>query len=154
MIKADILTQLRAAKAAHIAWVQRAKLLISGFEMDKDAIPVNSTECKFGKWFYSDGKLLSLIRNNPKEYMIEMEELHFKLHNVYLNIFAIYYKNEKKSFFSHFFSSKKKINDPDKELAKQYLCELEEISNNLIKSINRMERRIVAISAKEIEALF
>ena len=82
MNKTDILTQLRAAKAAHINWVQRAKLLISGFDVKEDSIPVNSTECKFGKWFYSDGQLLSSIRNNPTECMIEIENLHFKLHDV------------------------------------------------------------------------
>ena len=153
MNKSDILTQLRAAKAAHINWVQRAKLLISGFDVNEDSIPVNSTECKFGKWFYSDGQLLSTIRNNPSECMTEIEDLHFQLHDVYLNIFSIYYNTEKKSFFSKLFGSKKKISDSDRELAKQYYIEMEEISKKLIENINRMERRIVAISDAEIEAL-
>ena len=153
MNKSDILTQLRAAKAAHINWVQRAKLLISGFDVNEDSIPVNSTECKFGKWFYSDGQLLATIRNNPTECMTEIEDLHFKLHDVYLNIFSIYYDTGKKSFFSKLFGSKKKVSDSDKALAQQHFSEMEEVSKKLIENINRMERRIVAISDEEIDAL-
>ncbi len=55
MKKEEIITHLRAAKSAHIKWLQKAKLLINGVDIEEDAIPVNSTECKFGKWFYTNG---------------------------------------------------------------------------------------------------
>jgi hypothetical protein len=153
MNKADILGHLRAAKAAHINWVQRAKLLISGFDVNEESIPVNSTECKFGKWFYGEGQLLQSIRNNPMDCMQKIEQLHFELHDVYLNIFKIYYDAGKKSFFSKLFGSKKKVSVEDQQKAQEYFKEMEAISKKLIEEINLMERRIAVISEKEIEEL-
>ena len=153
MKKADILGHLRAAKAAHINWVQRAKLLISGFDVNEESIPVNSTECKFGKWFYGDGQILHLIRNNPAESMTSIEQLHFQLHDIYMNIFKIYYDTGKKGFFSKLFGSKKKVSDQEAVMAKQYFDQMEEVSQKLIEEINIMERRIAVVSDNEIETL-
>ncbi len=153
MNKADILGHLRAAKAAHINWVQRAKLLISGFDVNEESIPVNSTECKFGKWFYSDGQILNAIRNNPADSMQNIEQLHFQLHDIYLNIFKIYYDTEKKGFFSKLFGSKKKVSESESAMAAQYFEQMEEISKKLIEEINMLEKRISVISDSEIEEL-
>jgi hypothetical protein len=153
MNKEEILNQLRIAKAAHVSWVQRAKLLIEGFTINETSIPVNSTECQFGKWFYSDGQKLNDIRNNPIESMQEIESLHFKLHDVYLNIYKIYYDLEKKSFFSKVFGKKKKVSDEDKLLAKKYYNEMDAISKELVKALNIMERRIGVVNEDEITSL-
>jgi hypothetical protein len=153
MEKSEILEQLRAAKAAHINWVQRAKLLISGFQIDESSIPVNSTQCQFGKWFYTDAQKLNAMQNNPMECMNTIEQLHFDLHDIYLNIYKIYYETESKGFFSKIFGKKKKINEDAKELAKKYYQNMEEVSKKLVAEINRMERRIVAISDKEFASL-
>lgn len=153
MEKSEILEQLRAAKAAHINWVQRAKLLISGFQIDESSIPVNSTQCQFGKWFYTDAQKLNAMQNNPMECMSTIEQLHFDLHDIYLNIYKIYYETESKGFFSKIFGKKKKINEDAKELAKKYYQNMEEVSKKLVAEINRMERRIVAISDKEFASL-
>jgi len=69
MNKEEILSQLRVAKAAHVSWVQRAKLLIEGFTINETSIPVNSTECQFGKWFYyipPHYRVLDIIRRHHK----------------------------------------------------------------------------------------
>ncbi|MGC9351394.1 MAG: CZB domain-containing protein [Sulfurovum sp.] len=153
MEKSEILEQLRAAKAAHINWVQRAKLLISGFQIDESSIPVNSTQCQFGKWFYTDAQKLNAMQNNPVECMSTIEQLHFDLHDIYLNIYKIYYETESKGFFSKIFGKKKKINEDAKELAQKYYQNMEEVSKKLVAEINRMERRIVAISDKEFASL-
>lgn len=84
MNKQHVLEHLRAAKASHVAWVQRAKMVINGVEVDKNSIPVSSTECAFGQWFYIDGQKLNGMSNNPMECMTEIEQLHFQLHDVYL----------------------------------------------------------------------
>jgi hypothetical protein len=153
MNKADILGHLRAAKAAHINWVQRAKLLISGFDVNEESIPVNSTECKFGQWFYGEGQILNAIRNNPSESMQHIEKLHFQLHDIYLDIFKMYYDTGKKGFFSKLFGSKKKISESDKVMAQQHFEEMEEVSKKLIEEINTLEKRISVVSDKEIEEL-
>jgi hypothetical protein len=153
MNKADILTQLRAAKAAHISWVQRAKMLIGGFTITENSIPVNSTECKFGKWFYSHAQCLNDIRNNPIECMEEIESLHFQLHDVYMNIYKIYYEMDKQGFFSKLFGKKKKVSDDDKVRAKEYYDEMEVVSKKLVNALNVMERRISVLSDTEIEGI-
>jgi hypothetical protein len=53
--KESTLEQLRNAKKAHIAWVQRANALIEGLPVEQQQVPVNCTECKFGIWFYGEG---------------------------------------------------------------------------------------------------
>ena len=153
MTKEEVLNELRMAKSAHIGWVQRAKLVISGFTIEENAIPVNSTECKFGKWFYADGQRLNYIRNNPVECLEEIEQFHFKLHDMYVNIYKIYYEHGKVGFFSKMFGTKRKVTDEDELRAKEYYYKLEDISKELIKLLNTLERRIIAVSDKEIELI-
>lgn len=153
MNRDEILSQLRAAKAAHVSWVQRAKMLIEGFSINESSIPVNSTECEFGKWFYSDGQRLNDIRNNPISAMNEIEDLHFKLHDVYMNIFKIYYDTEKKGFFSKMFGKKKKVSDEDTVLAKKFFDEMEGVSKELVQALNTMERRINVVNGAEIDSI-
>lgn len=153
MDKEKVIEQLRAAKSAHIKWVQKAKLLISGIEVEKDAIPVNSTECQFGKWFYSDAQSLSALSNNPMECMASIEQLHFELHDVYMNIFAIYFSKPDEGFFSKIFGRKKKVTDDEAKLAQEYYSKLEDISKMLLDDINRLERRILAVSDEKIKEL-
>ena len=151
MDKEEVLGQLRAAKAAHINWVQKAKLLISGFKIGEESIPVNSTECKFGKWFYSDAQKLNGLNNNPLQCMDQIEELHFKLHDIYLNIYKVYYDTQPRGFFSKLFGRKKKISDDSKKLAAEYFVSMQDVSKELVKNINTMERRISATSAAEFK---
>ncbi|WP_294954727.1 CZB domain-containing protein [Sulfurovum sp.] len=153
MEKSTILEQLRAAKAAHINWVQRAKMLISGFKIDEDAIPVNSTQCKFGQWFYSDAQKLNGLRNNPLDCMSEIERLHFELHDIYMNIYKIYYDVKPQGFFSKLFGKKKKITDDSTKLAKEYFSSMEDVSKKLVNEINLMERRIVALPENDLDVL-
>jgi len=153
MDKAEILSQLRAAKAAHISWVQRAKMLIGGLTINESSIPVNSTECAFGKWFYSEAQRLNDIRNNPVECMNEIEDLHFKLHDTYLNIYKIYYQTGEKGFFSKLFGQKKKVSEAEQQRAKEYYDEMEAISKKLVAALNTMEKRINVLSSAELEAM-
>jgi len=155
MEKEHVLEHVRAAKAAHIKWVQKAKLLINGLDIDENAIPVDSTECKFGKWFYSDGQILNALSNNPVECMQKIETLHFNLHDIYLKIFTIYFSAEKKAgFFAKLFG-KKRIDPSESEklLAHTYYDEMEQVSRDLLDEINRLERRLVAVSAEKIKSL-
>jgi hypothetical protein len=155
MKKEEVLEHLRAAKSAHIKWVQKAKLLINGVDIEQDAIPVDSTECKFGKWFYSDGQMLNGLSNNPLECMQGIEKLHFDLHDQYLKIFNIYFSKEKQAgFFAKLFGFKRKdISSTEHELADTYYHEMEDISTKLLDEINRLERRLIAIPESKIEQL-
>jgi hypothetical protein len=105
--KENILSELRAAKVAHLKWVQRAKSLISGVPVEKEAIPLDYTDCVFGKWFYSDGQDIALMPG-----MSVMENIgtkHTELHDVYFKIFQIYFGSGGQSFFSKLLKMKKKV---------------------------------------------
>lgn len=153
MNKNEILEQLRSAKAAHISWVQKAKMLIGGFSIDEKAIPINSTECRFGQWFYSDAQKLNGLQNNPLECMHTIEALHFQLHDTYMHIFQIYYHSNQQGFFSKLFGNKKKVSDAQKEEAQAHFNTLQETSKALIEEINRMERRILSTPQEQIEEI-
>jgi len=153
MNKEEVLIHLREAKLAHKEWVQKAKLLIEGFKMDKNAIPVNATSCAFGKWFYSDAQKLNGLRNNPLECMQNVEDYHTRLHTIYLNIFKIYYSNDDKGFLKKLFGVKRRVTPTEKEIALNYYEEIEAVSKQLIDELNRMERRIIALSDEEVEKI-
>jgi hypothetical protein len=153
MEKDIVLQQLRAAKAAHINWVQKAKLLIEGIDIDKSAIPVNSTECRFGKWFYSEAQKLNGLRNNSLECMENIELYHASLHDVYLKIFKLYYLVENRGFFSKLFTGKKRLTEETIKLGREYFSELDNISKELLLEISRLERRVIAIGDEEIGRL-
>ena len=154
MEKEEVLGHLRAAKTAHIKWVQKAKQLIRGHEINEDAIPVDSTECKFGKWFYSDGQILNALSNNPLECMSKIEKLHFDLHDIYMNIFSIYFIKPTGGFFSKFFGSKKKVLSEDEiQEAKAHYEAMEKVSKDLLEEINRLERRLIAVPEEKMKSL-
>ena len=154
MEKEEVVNHLRAAKAAHIKWVQKAKLLINGLDIEESAIPIDSTECKFGKWFYSDGQLLDSLANNPAEAMSSIETLHFKLHDQYLQIFNIYFNKPKGGFFSKIFGMKRKaVGELEAQVAKEHYESMENISKELLDEINRLERRLLAVSEEKISTL-
>ncbi len=154
MDKENVVKHLRAAKSAHIKWVQKAKLLISGLEVEEDAIPVDSTECKFGKWFYGEGQMLNSLSNNPPECMTQIESLHFQLHDAYLKIFSVYFGKKEGGFLQKLFGTKRKtVNEHEKQAAVTYYNTMEGISKELIDEINRLERRLMAIPEDKIKNL-
>jgi len=143
MNKEETLTHLRSAKKAHIAWVQRARALIEGFPIEKEQVPVECTKCKFGLWFYAEGKQLGLMPN--MDCLKDIERLHYELHDVYMKIFKIYFNDEERSFFAKLFGTRKKVSSADHESAKEYYHQLKGISDKLILEIERLERRLSAL---------
>ena len=143
MEKENLLNELRSAKVAHLKWVQRAKSLISGMPVEKEAIPLDYTDCVFGKWFYSVGQEIALL---PGMSVIDtIGEKHTALHNMYFKIFQIYFGDTGRSFFSKLLKMKKKVSRAEEEMALQYYNELEGISKELLEVIGRLERRINAL---------
>ena len=125
MEKKNIVNRINDAKKSHIDWVLKAKMLIEGLEIDKSAIPVNATECGFGKWFYSDAQKISAMLGEPMECMKNIEELHMNLHNIYLNIYKIYYAKDTRGFFTKLFSHEEKVSAESHKLAMEYFKQLE-----------------------------
>jgi len=150
MNKSETVEHLHSAKKAHVKWVQRAKALIEGLPIEKDAIPVDCTECKFGQWFYGEGQNLNAIPG--MDCLHEIETLHFSLHDMYMKIFKVYFGEMNRSFFSKLFNMKKKVSDSDKEIAREYYNQLLDISNQLLEVIDKLERRLHAMTAEAFES--
>ena len=149
MKKNEIVKKIRTARFAHVQWVQRAKSLVNGLPIKEEDIPLTPDSCVFGKWFYSDGQILLAIFN--EKYVKELEVLHNKLHEEYMNIFKIYFDLSNLSFLSKLLNSGKKITELEKTQAMVHLSNLEKISDDLIKALNIMETKINMADATMFE---
>jgi len=140
MQKSQIVEKIRAARLAHIQWVQRAKSLVNGLPTKEEDIPLTPDCCSFGKWFYTDGQILLAIFN--EKVVTDIERLHKDLHDEYLEIFRIYFDTSDLSFFEKLLKTKKKISGKEQKRALQSLKRLERISEELIKNLNVAETKI------------
>ncbi len=147
MSKEETLTQLRNAKKAHIRWVQRAKALTEGLPVEKDAIPMESTECLFGQWFYGDGQNLGLLPG--MDCFKQIEHKHNELHDIYMKIFKIYFGEMNRSFFSKLFNLKKRISEAEHDIAVEFYGQLKRVSEELLEQIEKLERRVNAMADAE-----
>lgn len=107
MDRTATLQLLAEAKKSHVKWVQRAKLLIGGLPVDQDAIPLNCTDCDFGKWFYDKGQQLNAL--GVTECLHDIEKAHFEVHEHYTKIFKIYFDTSDRSFFPKFLVPKRRL---------------------------------------------
>ena len=151
MEKSDVLTNIRAARRAHVIWVDRAKALVNGLEIERDQIPLEVTECSFGKWFYADGQILLSIFT--EEAIMRLENKHKELHNVYMKIFKIYFPVDRRSFFEKLFKSKKRITANDEYNALVYLRNLEEVSEELVSFLNIIEKKMNTLDDEKFQTL-
>ena len=151
MDKNEILIKLKDAKTAHKKWVEKAELLVSGYDMKIDAIPVNERECDFGIWFYEDCKELKNCVLIPADTITTIESIHTQLHDTYTNIYKIFYATYEISLLTKLFGTKKDI-DPEKiKQAQPYLKELEGFSDSLLEELTQIEEMLQALSDEEIK---
>ncbi len=86
MTKEDILTQLREAKTAHVQWLSGALALVSGAAAEPEHVPVQHTQCAFGKWYYGGGTRLSRL-SAYKAIDVAHEDLHHTYAEIYQTLF-------------------------------------------------------------------
>lgn len=151
MQKNEVLEHLRNAKVAHLKWVQRGKTLVSNIPVEKDAIPMDYTACMFGQWFYSDGQRIAMMAG--MDCIGEIGKKHQELHDEYVKIFKIYFGDAHKSFFSKLFNLKKHVSEAEQDIAKEYYNTLKEISEELLKLIDKLERRVSALPQTAFEEI-
>lgn len=119
--KTEMLATLRRAKSAHIRWRAYAQGLVSGVPVTEDQAPTVHTECRFGKWYYTDGK--KTFHDLP--IFDDIERPHEMLHSVYQEIFE-------------------SVRDGNLEQAKGQLDDLMGISRTLLEQIELLEKEIEA----------
>ena len=152
MLKKSIIQQLLNAKQAHMLWVKKANRLILNSADTTDSIPFDSTECGLGIWISREGKQLRKISTLNK--LIENIEIkHNKLHNIYLNIYQIFFMLPKqKSFLEKLFNfNANRENEEVKEAARLYFKDIEQSSKELLALLVELENRIKRLSKESAD---
>ena len=129
------------AKKAHENQMKKIVALLNGKKAENPTAALK-TECDFGKWLYDDNNNLESILGNL--FYNKLETLHAKWHIEYMSVFEIFFKPKKKGFFSKAFGNDK-IDEMDLDKAKLYYSELEDTTNELLKTIASSQRRIEAL---------
>ncbi|MDU9049488.1 MAG: CZB domain-containing protein [Candidatus Electrothrix sp. Rat3] len=147
MDKKEAVKTLRDAVISHKKWVANAHALIEGVPLEKDKVPVNPTECEFGRWYYTVGQNLNELPGFK-----DIEEAHDNLHNTYMEIFSILFgEGREPSFFSKLFGRSHKVITEKREeaMAKYYI--LEEQSKVIIAQLGQIEKVISAMGDKQFQ---
>ena len=142
MEKMDTVYRLREARRAHVRWVSRARGLINGLGLDKDAVPMMPTDCVFGEWYYGDGQALSSLPAFRK-----IEAPHNELHDLYMQIFKLLFTEKHYSFLEKLFGVSHKQQDDEKLLeAKRLLMHLDDISKTIVQFIEELEEQVLTLT--------
>jgi len=150
MKKNEILENLDSARIAHIAWVNKAQLLVHGEEsISKNQLPLDSRDCSFGRWFFNTGQVLFCIMN--EQLVKSIESKHAELHNSYLQIFKIYFNQEEETFF--ILEQPKTIIEASQKQAEEELRNLENISEELIALLYRIESNFSHIDDEDLTGI-
>ena len=147
MNKKEVVETLGKAVVSHKRWVANALALIEGVPLEKDKVPVNPTDCEFGKWYYTVGqKLIEIPGFN------DIEESHNNLHKVYMEIFAILFGDAREpSFFSKLIGRSHVVKAANREEAMGKYYALEKHSKVIITQLEHLEKIITAMSEKQFE---
>ncbi|MDD5052495.1 MAG: CZB domain-containing protein [Sulfuricurvum sp.] len=147
-LKHQILDEISSARIAHSKWVRKAQHLVANLPVNKEMIPVDFTECTFGKWLYEYGPKYK--KNfHLCDIINEIEYQHAELHDTYLKIYKIYFLDTKRSWIMNVLTlSQKEISNAEQKKAKIYLSELEKTSKTLLKMLDHFEK-ILAVQANE-----
>jgi len=115
----ELLEAIRKAKSSHIRWRSYAQALVDGVDLGDGRAPVSHLDCRFGRWYYGDGReQLGHLSDFQ-----EIEEPHEKLHTTYAQIDAL-------------------VADGKLIEARELLDELVGISRSLLEKIERLEEDV------------
>lgn len=146
MNKKDIIVKIRFARASHMKWKSYAQIAIGGLIMDTNQknIPLIQTESEFGKWYYGDGMVLSMMPS-----YITIEEPLENVFSIYLQIYTLQRAKHKGGFFGFFNSDDKKR-----------LKEIEILTSNfgeynkiLLDSMHQLEMEVMHLSEIEFSQM-
>ena len=133
----EAIEQLRAARAAHKAWVSRAEALVEGIPLEQNQVPMFPTDCAFGKWYYGPGQQLSKVAGFK-----EMETPHDALHKVYRKIFKLLIEEPNSSALGRLFGKARKAKAKQVEQAAALLPELRDLSDQMTYLLENVENSL------------
>jgi len=142
MDKNQTVAAMVRARKSHETQMAKIEASLSGEKVENPA-PLLKTSCDFGKWLYSPENHIEEILGEL--FYVKLEKAHAQWHAEYARIYHIFYKEEKKGFFSSLLGSHK-IDDLEIDKAKLYYMELEVTTKELLHVFGSCERRISAMS--------
>jgi hypothetical protein len=118
--KDDLIEVIRKAKSSHIRWRSYAQALVDGVPLGEDRAPVSHTDCRFGLWYYGEGK----EQLGTVQAFRDIEQPHAELHSIYAQIDAL-------------------VAEGKLAEAREKLGELVEVSRSLLEKIERLEGEVI-----------
>ena len=161
--KSIMLQNIYNAKRAHKEWVRKAEKLVNGYDgfqgkkvdisVDKSFIPLDSSECKFGKWFDIYAVELSKYESIGR-FVNRIEEHHNALHETYAHIYSVFFIiPEKRSLLYKILTfNSKKVSEDEREKAQIHLGYLKRSSSELLEVLEVLEDKIKALDYSELRS--
>jgi hypothetical protein len=88
--KSKLLEVIRRAKSSHVKWRAYAQGLVAGVDVKEDNLPVKHTDCRFGQWYFGEGRThfgdLQIYR--------DIQGAHEMLHSVYEQIYKLVHERK------------------------------------------------------------
>jgi len=133
-----ILLQLRKAKTAHLRWRAYAMALSSGYAVEEGQLPVQHTDCQFGRWYYGEGQTL----NKYQEFR-DIEEIHSQLHHIYQEIFKTLFDQPEPSFWKKLLGKSADADLINKKMQLEKKLErLSDQSRKMMEALDQLEKVI------------
>jgi len=117
----------------------KLELALNGTQVDEVKLS-NKFECDFGQWFHQAYHLKEIF--GPQLYE-KIDFLHSEWHSIYGKIYAIYFQEKKKGFFSKLLH--KEPSELEKDKARAYYDDLKKLAAELEKTLEVCERRLSAL---------
>ena len=138
--KREAMSQIRAAKSAHMRWRAYAQALVSGVEVSDEKIPVKHTNCVFGQWYHGQGKIM-LGHLDSYEGIYTPHEM---LHAIYERIYNTLHGEAevKTGGLARLCRGKAARKEKQYELAREYMGELIGVSETLLKALEMLEQEV------------
>jgi hypothetical protein len=150
MQKETVLNNIAKAKQSHLAQVEKIDCLVRGISITEKPTPIGQRECFFGKWLYGDEAVLRKLILN--QHFDEIERLHSIWHEEYYEIYKIFYP-ENQGFLSKVIGKKHKASLQARDRGKAYFVDLQQITEQLLRKIDVIEKRVQALPEKKFAEL-
>jgi hypothetical protein len=141
---------LRKARIEHTKWLNKVKLIVSGFETKSESVVLNPSDTQFGIWLETQAILFSTI--NSKSTLEEIELLHHECYTIYHKIYNLIF-NTQSGLLSSLFGTNKPSSS-DFIVAESYYEELVSKSDELINKMRIYENQVQANSTEKFDGIY
>ena len=147
MNKNNILRNLQLAKPDHIEWIKQGQKLLEGSPQNALKIPIQCTDCGFGKWYYSEGYKLV---NIPE--LKDIEKLHEEIHKTYTVLYFITFDRRKRPRTTLITDSGVEVPVEEKAFRLKKLKQLEKKTINLVRALGDVEKKVNTMTDRDFQS--